>query len=114
MTSPPSSTASAAPGSRGALRNVLTTVASPNVSSAAHHLVIVFRMSRTAPPRSLTGTTTLPSNGEASHSIFATTYVNSPQTLNMPHAGTLRADGRDGRTHQPGQRLVGEAFSAPR
>src|SRR6185312_1849727 len=49
ITSPPSPTASAAPGSRGALRNVLTTVARPNVSSAAHHLVIVFRMSRTAP-----------------------------------------------------------------
>src|ERR1700722_7114321 len=53
ITSPPPSpadtaTASAAPGSRGALRNVLTTVARPNVSSAAHHLVIVFRMSRTA------------------------------------------------------------------
>src|SRR5580704_7121356 len=38
----------AAPGSRGALLNVWTTVASPNVSLAAHHLVMGSRMSRTA------------------------------------------------------------------
>src|ERR1700752_4260713 len=48
-TSPSGSTASAAPGSRGALRNVRTTVASPNVSPSSHHLVIVSRMSRTNP-----------------------------------------------------------------
>ncbi len=36
-TSPPAETAIAAPGSRGALLNVRTTVASPNVSPADHH-----------------------------------------------------------------------------
>src|ERR1700692_4718937 len=67
MTSPPGATARAAPGSRGALRNVFTTVASPNVSPASHHLVIVSRMSRTAPPRSLTFTTTLLATPVARH-----------------------------------------------
>src|SRR5215469_13436175 len=47
-TSPSGSTASAAPGSRGALRNVRTTVARPKVSPSSHHLVIVSKMSRTA------------------------------------------------------------------
>ncbi len=37
----------AAPGSRGALLNVLTTVARPKDSSAAHHFDIMSRMSRT-------------------------------------------------------------------
>src|SRR5262249_12573000 len=37
----------AAPGSRGALLNVRTTVAKPNVSPASHHLTIWSRMSRT-------------------------------------------------------------------
>src|SRR5581483_3430124 len=41
-------TASAAPGSRGALRYVRTTVARPKLSPASHHLVIRFRMSRTS------------------------------------------------------------------
>src|SRR6516225_494376 len=50
-TSPSGETASAAPGSRGALRKVRTTVARPNVSPASHHLVTLFRMSRTASPR---------------------------------------------------------------
>src|SRR5580700_947764 len=59
ITTPPDSTASAAPGSRGALRNVATTVARANVSSPSHHVTIVSRMSRTAPPRSLPGFTTL-------------------------------------------------------
>src|ERR1700749_561311 len=40
-------TAIAAPGSRGALRYVRTTVARPKGSPAAHHLVIGLRMSRT-------------------------------------------------------------------
>src|SRR5271170_2627008 len=39
-------TASAAPGSRGALRYVRTTVARPKVSPASHHFVILLRMSR--------------------------------------------------------------------
>src|SRR6516162_5115759 len=51
MTSPPADTASAAPGSRGALLNVRTTVARPNVSPASHHLVIGSRMSRTLSPQ---------------------------------------------------------------
>ena len=45
-TSPSADTASAAPGSRGALLNVRTTVARPNVSPASHHLTIGSRMSR--------------------------------------------------------------------
>src|ERR1700761_9484038 len=40
-------TAIAAPGSRGALRYVRTTVARPKASPASHHLVILPRMSRT-------------------------------------------------------------------
>src|SRR5262252_7295706 len=47
-TSPLVETASAAPGSLGALLNVLTTVAKPNSSPASHHLTIWSRMSRTA------------------------------------------------------------------
>src|ERR1700729_595119 len=47
-TSPAGETAMAAPGSRGALLNVLTTVARPNVSPASHHFEIKSRMSRTA------------------------------------------------------------------
>src|SRR5262249_10573234 len=50
MTSPPADTASAAPGSRGALENVRTTVARPNVSPASHHFSIWPRMSRTPHP----------------------------------------------------------------
>src|SRR5713226_3799495 len=46
-TSPAGDTAIAAPGSRGALLNVATTVASPKVCPAAHHLTIWSRMSRT-------------------------------------------------------------------
>src|SRR6185437_1783355 len=46
-TSPSEETARAAPGSLGALLNVWTTVASPNVSPASHHLPIWSRMSRT-------------------------------------------------------------------
>ena len=44
-------TASAAPGSRGALRYVRTTVARPKVSPASHHFVTLLRMSRTVSPR---------------------------------------------------------------
>src|ERR1700721_2573659 len=44
---PAADTASAAPGSRGALRYVRTTVARPKLSPASHHLVILLRMSRT-------------------------------------------------------------------
>src|SRR5215469_881453 len=47
MTSPPADTARAAPGSLGALWNVRTTVARPNVSPASHHFSICPRMSRT-------------------------------------------------------------------
>src|SRR5262247_3560987 len=47
MTSPPADTARAAPGSLGALWNVRTTVARPNVSPASHHFWICPRMSRT-------------------------------------------------------------------
>ena len=36
----------AAPGSRGALRKVRTTVARPNTSPVSHHFVIGSRMSR--------------------------------------------------------------------
>src|SRR5260370_15651651 len=46
-TSPSAATAIAAPGSLGALLNVRTTVARPNVSPASHHLEIGSRMSRT-------------------------------------------------------------------
>src|SRR5579862_9563606 len=50
MTSPSADTASAAPGSRGALRYVRTTVARPTVSPASHHFVTLLRMSRMPPP----------------------------------------------------------------
>src|ERR1700709_2571897 len=46
VTSPSTDTAIAAPGSRGALRNVRTTVARPNTSPVSHHFVIGSRMSR--------------------------------------------------------------------
>src|SRR6266566_1369662 len=46
-TSPAADTASAAPGSRGALLNVRTTVARPKVSPACHHAPMSVKMSRT-------------------------------------------------------------------
>src|SRR5262249_1214604 len=49
-TSPPAATAIAAPGSRGGLLNVRTTVARPNVPPASHHLETGSRMSRTIVP----------------------------------------------------------------
>src|SRR5689334_231997 len=51
-TSPPADTAMAAPGGRGALRNVSTTVASPNVSPASYQRRIAARMSRMSAPLS--------------------------------------------------------------
>src|SRR5580704_16789871 len=65
MTSPSGETASAAPGSRGALRYVRTTVARPNVSPAAHHLVTLFRMSRTASPRPYRPSRSCPRNSKS-------------------------------------------------
>src|ERR1700761_6331508 len=113
MTSPPSSTASAAPGSRGALRNVLTTVARLKVSSSAHHLVIVSRMSRTVPPRSLTCTTTLPSDGVAGYDVFSNYLSATGGGLRIcrdrrRERGRRSADGGHGRSDQARQFRVAE------
>src|SRR5580658_7092069 len=66
MTSPSADTASAAPGSRGALRYVRTTVARPTVSPASHHFVTLLRMSRMLPPSLLA----LPPEPDAAPRVF--------------------------------------------
>src|SRR5215468_11223657 len=93
MTSPPAETARAAPGSLGALWNVRTTVARPNVSPASHHFWICPRMSRTG---------RIPSRN--THLLVTTcsgqpVCPESPGTL--PHSTSRRA-----RVTAPGQRSL--------
>src|ERR1700722_497098 len=104
MTSPSAETASAAPGSRGALRYVFVTVARPNVCPVSHHGVIFSRMSRTTSPRPCCPT------------CFRLRKTGCP-TVTIPGAGRrlprTGLDGRRGRADQVGDVRIGGTLVGP-